>query len=161
VGQVASELSGHPFGSIGFPGGKSCNWRRVCAGAEGRSMVIRTCSECGEVVSTRRKRCTSKSGSTARQPNTANSSACDEMGVLVWQDFMFGCGLVSCSLLESALCGYLVVWLTLQYPSYDSLNANIKEEAEWVVKQLRNHPSVVIFAGNNEDYQIAESEGRP
>jgi beta-mannosidase len=53
------------------------------------------------------------------------------------------------------------VWLTMQYPSYDSLNANIREEAEWVVKQLRNHPSVVIFAGNNEDYQIAESEGRP
>ena len=28
-----------------------------------------------------------------------------------------------------------------------------------MVKRLRNHPSVVIFAGNNEDYQVAESMG--
>ena len=46
-----------------------------------------------------------------------------------------------------------------QYPSYEKLNANIKDEAEKVVKRLRNHPSVVIFAGNNEDYQVAESMG--
>lgn len=46
-----------------------------------------------------------------------------------------------------------------QYPSYDKINANIKDEAEKVVKRLRNHPSVVIFAGNNEDYQVAESMG--
>jgi beta-mannosidase len=46
-----------------------------------------------------------------------------------------------------------------QYPSYDKLNANIKDEAEKVVKRLRNHPSVVIFAGNNEDYQVAEEKG--
>jgi beta-mannosidase len=51
---------------------------------------------------------------------------------------MFGCGL---------------------YPSYDKINKSIKLEAEQVVKRLRNHPSVVIFAGNNEDYQIAEEQG--
>ncbi|ORX35177.1 glycoside hydrolase family 2 protein [Kockovaella imperatae] len=65
-------------------------------------------------------------------------SACDELGVLVWQDFMFGCAL---------------------YPSYPKINASIKREAESVVTRLRDHPSVVIFAGNNEDYQVAESEG--
>ncbi|GFZ45160.1 Beta-mannosidase B [Saitozyma sp. JCM 24511] len=63
---------------------------------------------------------------------------CDELGILVWQDFMFGCGL---------------------YPSYDKLNASIKVEAEQAVARLRNHPSVVIFAGNNEDYQVAEALG--
>ncbi|KAF5322547.1 hypothetical protein D9619_000300 [Psilocybe cf. subviscida] len=61
---------------------------------------------------------------------------CDELGLLVWQDFMFGCG---------------------QYPAYDSFIESIKEEAIQNVKRLRHHPSVVIFAGNNEDYQIAES----
>lgn len=64
--------------------------------------------------------------------------ACDEKGILVWQDFMFGCGL---------------------YPSYDKINASIKMEAEQAVTRLRQHPSVVIFAGNNEDYQIAEEQG--
>lgn len=61
---------------------------------------------------------------------------CDELGILVWQDFMFGCG---------------------QYPAYDSLLKSIEIEAEQNVKRLRHHPSVVIFAGNNEDYQVAES----
>ncbi|OCF62027.1 hypothetical protein L486_01693 [Kwoniella mangroviensis CBS 10435] len=64
--------------------------------------------------------------------------ACDENGILVWQDFMFGCGL---------------------YPSYPKLNESIKEEAEQAVTRLRDHPSVVIFAGNNEDYALAESIG--
>jgi beta-mannosidase len=62
---------------------------------------------------------------------------CDERGVLVWQDFMFGCGL---------------------YPSYPELNSSVKVEAEQAVARLRSHPSVVIFAGNNEDYQVAESQ---
>ncbi len=51
---------------------------------------------------------------------------------------MFGCGL---------------------YPSYDKVNKSIELEAEQTVKRLRNHPSVVIFAGNNEDYQVAEEQG--
>ncbi|KAJ7700040.1 glycoside hydrolase family 2 protein [Mycena rosella] len=55
-------------------------------------------------------------------------SICD---VLVWQDFMFGCG---------------------QYPAYESFLDSVQAEAEQNVKRLRHHPSVVIF-----DYQIAES----
>lgn len=61
---------------------------------------------------------------------------CDELGILVWQDFMFGCG---------------------QYPAYDSFLKLVEVEARQNVKRLRNHPSVVILAGNNEDYQLAES----
>ncbi|EPQ58996.1 glycoside hydrolase family 2 protein [Gloeophyllum trabeum ATCC 11539] len=61
---------------------------------------------------------------------------CDELGIMVWQDFMFGCG---------------------QYPAYDSFVESVREEAEQQVKRLRHHPSLVIFAGNNEDYQLAES----
>ncbi|KAJ6539298.1 glycoside hydrolase family 2 protein [Mycena capillaripes] len=61
---------------------------------------------------------------------------CDELGILVWQDFMFGCG---------------------QYPGFKAFLENVEAEAEDNVKRLRHHPSIVIFAGNNEDYQIAES----
>ncbi|OLN85397.1 Beta-mannosidase B 2 [Colletotrichum chlorophyti] len=63
--------------------------------------------------------------------------ACDELGILVWQDFMFGCG---------------------NYPTWPELLQSIDREARENVKLLRHHPSIVIWAGNNEDYQFAESE---
>lgn len=46
-----------------------------------------------------------------------------------------------------------------QYPAHDAFVDSVKLEAEQAVTQLRHHPSLVIFAGNNEDYQVAESCG--
>jgi beta-mannosidase len=63
--------------------------------------------------------------------------ACDEMGILVWQDFLFGCG---------------------NYPAFPAFLDLVKAEAEANIKLLRHHPSIVIWAGNNEDYQYQESE---
>lgn len=60
---------------------------------------------------------------------------CDELGILVWQDFMFGCG---------------------NYPAYPEMRKSITAECEAQVKRLRHHPSIVIYAGNNEDYQVQE-----
>ncbi len=54
---------------------------------------------------------------------------CDEMGILVWQDFMFGCSL---------------------YPADEAFVNNVHQEAIDNVKRLRNHPSIVIWVGNNE-----------
>src|SRR3989449_552800 len=54
---------------------------------------------------------------------------CDEMGILVWQDFMFGCSL---------------------YPGDEPFLQNVRHEATDNVKRLRNHPSIVIWVGNNE-----------
>ena len=54
---------------------------------------------------------------------------CDELGIMVWQDFMFGND-----------------W---QPGSYD-FKLNIEAEAEDQVRRLRNHPSIVIWCGNNE-----------
>jgi len=65
--------------------------------------------------------------------------ACDELGVLVWQDFMFACGL---------------------YPATDWFQASVRAEAEAQIRRLRHHPSLAIWCGNNEDYQIAVSFGR-
>ncbi|KAL2060090.1 hypothetical protein VTL71DRAFT_9912, partial [Oculimacula yallundae] len=64
--------------------------------------------------------------------------ACDEIGILVWQDFMFGCG---------------------NYPAFPEYLSLVKTEAEENVKLLRHHPSIIIWAGNNEDYQYQETEG--
>lgn len=64
---------------------------------------------------------------------------CDELGLLVWQDVMFGCGL---------------------YPAYPEFQASVRAEAEAAVRRLRNHPSLALWCGNNEDYILAASLGR-
>ncbi|KAJ5806739.1 hypothetical protein N7474_010331 [Penicillium riverlandense] len=64
--------------------------------------------------------------------------ACDELGVMIWQDFMFGCG---------------------NYPTWPGLLDSVRQEAIYNVQRLRHHPSIVIWAGNNEDYQVQESSG--
>jgi beta-mannosidase len=61
--------------------------------------------------------------------------AADELGLLVWQDFMFACA---------------------NYPAYPSYLKNVEEEARQNVQRLRSHPSIVLWCGNNEDYQIVE-----
>ncbi len=62
-------------------------------------------------------------------PADAFFEACDENGILVWQDFMFACAM---------------------YPGDEGFVNNVKKEAEDQVKRLRNHPSLAIWCGNNE-----------
>jgi beta-mannosidase len=64
--------------------------------------------------------------------------AADEYGVIIWQDFAFACA---------------------SYPAYPSYLESVETEARQNVRRLRNHPSLVIWAGNNEDYQIVERYG--
>ena len=54
---------------------------------------------------------------------------CDEYGIMVWQDFMFACSM---------------------YPGDQAFLDNVRQEAEENVKRLRNHPSIVLWCGNNE-----------
>lgn len=56
---------------------------------------------------------------------------CDENGILVWQDFMFACSM---------------------YPGEEDYLENVKQEAIENVKRLRNHPSIALWCGNNENY---------
>lgn len=68
-----------------------------------------------------------------------------ELGILVWQDFMFGCGQVSYSFSTRRR-----VLKKVKYPAYDAFVSNVKLEAVQTVQRLRHHPSIVILAGNNE-----------
>jgi len=55
----------------------------------------------------------------------------DELGLLVWQDFMFGGGM---------------------QPAYsDAFRDNVVAEARDNVRRLRNHPSIALWCGNNEE----------
>ncbi len=54
---------------------------------------------------------------------------CDEEGILIWQDFMFACGM---------------------YPFDSDFLENVKLETEGQVRRLRNHPCIALWCGNNE-----------
>ena len=56
-------------------------------------------------------------------------SICDELGLIIWQDFMFGGDM---------------------HPGNAEFLDNVRHEAIDQVKRLRNHPSIVIWCGNNE-----------
>ena len=64
----------------------------------------------------------------------------DENGILAWNDFMFACNM---------------------QPN-DSIHLqNIKKEAEYNVKRLRNHPSIALWCGNNENLRAWNDWGWP
>jgi beta-mannosidase len=58
---------------------------------------------------------------------------CDELGLLVWQDFMFACS---------------------PYPESDGFINDVKEEINYNVYRLQHHPSIAIWCGNNENEWI-------
>ncbi|WP_294322140.1 glycoside hydrolase family 2 protein [uncultured Chryseobacterium sp.] len=55
--------------------------------------------------------------------------ACDENGILVWQDFMFAGSF---------------------YPADENFRKNLEEEVKDQINRLQNHPSLAIWCGNNE-----------
>nr|WP_321230402.1 glycoside hydrolase family 2 protein [uncultured Psychroserpens sp.] len=55
---------------------------------------------------------------------------CDEKGILVWQDFMFACAM---------------------YPGDEDFLNNVAQEAAQNVRRLRNHASIALWCGNNEN----------
>jgi beta-mannosidase len=54
----------------------------------------------------------------------------DELGILIWQDFMFACAM---------------------YPTYPEYLNNVAAEVRHQVKRLNSHPSIALWAGNNEN----------
>lgn len=54
---------------------------------------------------------------------------CDEKGILIWQDFMMACGV---------------------YPKGERMKRQLEEEAAAIVRRLRNHACIGLWAGDNE-----------
>jgi beta-mannosidase len=55
--------------------------------------------------------------------------SCDELGILIWQDFIFACAL---------------------YPGDEEFQKNVEIEAKEQILRLRNHPCIALWCGNNE-----------
>ena len=65
--------------------------------------------------------------------------ACDRLGILVWHDFMFACA---------------------PYPdNLDWFCDSVRLEAEQNVRRLRNHPSLVLWCGSNENHVFYGARG--
>ncbi len=62
-------------------------------------------------------------------PDDVFFEACDEQGIMVWQDLMFACAM---------------------YPGDDEFISNIHNEFHYQVPRIAGHASVVQFNGNNE-----------
>jgi len=58
---------------------------------------------------------------------------CDELGLLVWQDFMFACG---------------------AYPENNEFIANVRKEVTQNVLRFQHHPCLALWCGNNENEWI-------
>lgn len=54
---------------------------------------------------------------------------CNQLGIMVWQDFMFACA---------------------YYPDRLWFLEEVKKEAATIIRQLRNHACLVLWCGNNE-----------
>jgi beta-mannosidase len=64
---------------------------------------------------------------------------CDQLGLLVWQDFMFACA---------------------SYPEHSDFIENVKEEVEQNVLRIQHHACLAILCGNNENEWIWSQEQR-
>jgi beta-mannosidase len=55
---------------------------------------------------------------------------CDELGILVWHDFLFACS---------------------KYPGdHPEFAEEVRREVTWAVRNMAHHPSLIIWCGNNE-----------
>lgn len=65
---------------------------------------------------------------------------CDKFGLLVWHDLMFACG---------------------TYPTDDNFLDNVSKELEHQIRRLKNHPSIVLWSGDNECYGVVAWDSFP
>ncbi|MBB5065835.1 glycoside hydrolase family 2 protein [Granulicella mallensis] len=63
---------------------------------------------------------------------------CDELGLMIWHDLMFGNN-----------------W----QPGTYAFKQDIEQEAEYQMTRLRNHPSIVLWSGNNETELLRDWNG--
>ena len=64
---------------------------------------------------------------------------CDRNGILVWQDFMFACEVP---------------------PTDDAYCDLVMREAAYIIKKYRNHPSLALWCGDNENDKVMQHKNQ-
>ncbi|XP_069599757.1 beta-mannosidase isoform X2 [Ranitomeya imitator] len=64
-------------------------------------------------------------------------SICDDLGIMIWQDFMFACAL---------------------YPTDDWFLDTVREEVTHQIRRLKSHPCIIVWSGNNENEAAIASD---
>ena len=64
---------------------------------------------------------------------------CDRNGILVWQDFMFACEVP---------------------PTDDAYCELVMREATYIIKKYRNHPSLALWCGDNENDKVMQHKNQ-
>lgn len=62
---------------------------------------------------------------------------CDQLGIMIWQEFMFSDAL---------------------YPRDEAFLASVREEVQHQVRRLAHHPSIALWSGNNENQGSAQRD---
>ncbi|XP_069834484.1 beta-mannosidase isoform X2 [Dendropsophus ebraccatus] len=62
---------------------------------------------------------------------------CDDLGIMVWQDFMFACSL---------------------YPTDEWFLDTVREEVIHQIRRLKSHPCIIVWSGNNENEAAIASD---
>ena len=75
-----------------------------------------------------------------RYPGPSFHDACDRLGLLVWQDFMF---------------------TRFDYPDDAEFLAEVRAEADSLLAETQRHPSLAVLCGGDEVVQAAAMGGRP
>lgn len=65
---------------------------------------------------------------------------CDRNGIMIWQDFTMACRV---------------------YPDSEKFLKQMEQEVTWAVRQFRNHPSIILWAGDNEIDLVISSFANP
>ncbi|NLA59113.1 MAG: glycoside hydrolase family 2 [Firmicutes bacterium] len=63
---------------------------------------------------------------------------CDEKGIMIWQDFAFACAM---------------------FPQKDEFFEQVRAEAQDFIERVRNHPSLVVYCGDNEIDMLLVQDG--
>lgn len=123
------EINGRPFFI------KGCNWQPTCA-IPGGATREQTETLLDSAVAANLNLLRIWGGGLVECPEFYEG--CTRRGLLVWQDFFFACG---------------------QFPREPAFLAEIAEEADDIVRRLRNHTCLAAWCGDNEADMIDHDRG--